>query len=196
VAHHVDSFEFDLSASSGDEILDRVEAGTSDYAIIGGGPPAYFDPARRVVAKYGINKSRFFVKPGLALRTLAFNLSSPLFRDNLKLRRAINFAVDRRAFRRVVGGPLATYITDQYLPPSMPGFTNVAIYPQQPDLRRARVLARGNTRTGKVALYTIDNPVLDRTCPDPQEEPRAHRTGRSDLGVSASRAREPPGESG
>jgi ABC-type transport system substrate-binding protein len=41
----------------------------------------------------------------------------------------------------------------------MPGFRDARIYPlESPDFRRARALARGNTRDGKAVLYTIDLP--------------------------------------
>ena len=43
---------------------------------------------------------------GLDLRGYVLNTSRPLFRDNPRLRRAVNFAIDRSAFRRIAGGPL------------------------------------------------------------------------------------------
>jgi len=52
-------------------------------------------------------------------------------------------------------------LTDQYLPPSLPGFEDVRIYPLAgPNLRRARALARGHTRGGKAVLYTVDSPPM------------------------------------
>jgi ABC-type transport system substrate-binding protein len=84
------------------------------------------------------------------------NTSRPLFRDNVDLRRAVNFAVDRRALTREIG-PYVAAPTDQYLPPSLAGFRDTRIYPlAKPDLTRARALARGNTRSGKAVLYTCD----------------------------------------
>ena len=43
------------------------------------------------------------------------NTSGPLFRNNVKLRQAVNFAVDRKALTRELGA-LAGTPTDQYLP--------------------------------------------------------------------------------
>src|SRR5262249_45151888 len=44
-------------------------------------------------------------------------------------------------------------------PPGIAGFRDARIYPLGgPDLVRARALARGHTRSGKVVLYTIDLP--------------------------------------
>jgi ABC-type transport system substrate-binding protein len=153
----VDEFDVDLRASSQEEVLDQVESGAADWGWAL--PQVYFDPARRLAAKYGVNRSRFFVEPGTTFRGYAFNTSRPLFRDNPALRRAVNFAIDRSALRRAAGGPLSSRLTDQYLPPGMPGFRDASIYPlSRPDLRRARALARGHIRDGKVLLYAPNLP--------------------------------------
>jgi len=155
--HHVDGFAVDLRANSSQEVLDRIELGEADWGQAG--PPFYFDPARRLVAKYGVNRSQFFVKPGLDLVGFALNSSRPLFRNNPRLRRAINFAIDRRALVLARGTPLFARTTDQYLPAGLPGFQAARIYPLSgPDLRRARALAHGHTRSGKAVLYTFDAP--------------------------------------
>lgn len=157
--HHVDRFAVDLQAGTPQEVLDRIEGGRADWGLI---PPLlYFDPARGLVRKYGVNRSQFFVKPGLVLRGWALNSSRPLFRDNVKLRRAVNFALDRRALVRAAGSPLAGRPTDQYLPPAVPGFKDQDIYPlTRPNVQKARALARGQTRSGKAVLYTFDVPFL------------------------------------
>jgi ABC-type transport system substrate-binding protein len=154
--HHVDGFDVDLRAASSEDILDEVERGTTDWgALIG---PDYFTSGRNFVAKYGLNKSRFFVKPGFTLRHVRFNATRPLFRDNPNLRKAVSFALDRRALARATTmTPLADRLTDQYLPPTMPGFRDAKIYPlERADLRRARQLARGNLRGGKATFYVPD----------------------------------------
>jgi peptide/nickel transport system substrate-binding protein len=156
--HHVDGFDVDLQAASPEEIIDRIDRGEADWGWALA--PFYFDPARRLAAKYGVNRSRFFLKPGFGFRGFALNSSRPLFRDNPSLRRAVNFAVDRSALRRAGSGPIESRLTDQYLPPSIRGFTDARIYPLEgPNLRRARELARGHTRSGKALLYTVDSPA-------------------------------------
>ena len=67
--------------------------------------------------------------PASFLRYFVLNTSSPLFRDNTRLRQAVNFAIDRPALLRARGGSLAGYLTDQYLPPGRPGFRDGHIYP-------------------------------------------------------------------
>ena len=117
----------------------------------------YYDPALGLARKYGVNRSRFFVTPGANLRGYQLNVARPLFHDNLALRQAVNFAVDRPAIVRQ-GGLASSLLgrpTDQYMPPSMPGFRDAHIYPLGgPDLQRARALARGHTRGGKAVLGT------------------------------------------
>ena len=80
------------------------------------------------------------------------NAHRPLF-ANVQTRRAVNYAVDRRAlavndvFER--GQP-----ADHYLPPAMPGFDSGRVYALSPDVAQARKLARG--RGGRAVLYTCD----------------------------------------
>jgi peptide/nickel transport system substrate-binding protein len=117
--HRVDRFVVDFAANP-NEVLDRIEEGQADWGWAPG--PFYLDSARRLAKKYGVNKKQFFVKPGLTFKYFALNVSRPLFRNNPRLRRAVNFAVDRTALLRVLGGRLAGQRTDQYLPSGLPGF--------------------------------------------------------------------------
>lgn len=153
---HVDRFVIDLT-SPRETILDRVERGELDYALV---PPQDFaDRAEVLRRKYGVNRSRFFVMPANNLRMFVLNTQGPLFGNNVKLRQAVNFAVDRKALLRE-RGPLAGYLTDQYLPPRLPGFRNEHIYPlKAPDIAKARVLARGNLRGGHAVLYVPSQPI-------------------------------------
>jgi ABC-type transport system substrate-binding protein len=155
--HRVDGFDVDLRAASPQEVLQRVERGEADwgYTIAG----IYFDPALALVDKYGINRSQLFLRRGLTLRMLALNSSRPLFRNNASLRRAVNFALNRRALVST-GGALASRPSDQYLPSILPGFKDADVYPlERPDLSRARTLANGNLRGGKAVLYVNSSPI-------------------------------------
>jgi peptide/nickel transport system substrate-binding protein len=156
--HHVQRFVVDLTASTANSVLDQIERGKADWGRVI--PSAYFDPARRLAAKYGVNRTQFFVKPSLVSHAFAFNTSRPLFRHNPRLRRAVDFAVDRTALRRAFGPSLSSTLTDQYLPRALPASHDARIYPLDgPDLKRARSLARGNRRAGKAVLYTFQFPV-------------------------------------
>ncbi len=129
-----------------------VSSGTADYAA-SGVPPANY---KTISDKYGVNKERFWVEPQLSVQYLAMNTSRPLFKDNVKLRQAVNWAISRGALLEQ-GGFYAGVLTDQILPPGMPGFKRVSAYPLQltkQDVAKAQQLAKGNTRGGKAILWT------------------------------------------
>jgi ABC-type transport system substrate-binding protein len=149
--HHVDRFDADLNADAG-AIVDDIASGKVDCCI----PNAtvYAERAAELARRYGVNRSQFWVVPGNGLRFFVLNTSRPLFKNNPRLRQAINFAVDRKALRRELGAYGGTP-TDQYLLPGRPGFRDERIYPLTgPDLKKARALAKGYTRSGKAVLYT------------------------------------------
>jgi ABC-type oligopeptide transport system substrate-binding subunit len=153
--HNVDGFSADLTGSSSTDVLDRIEDGRADWGIIP--PPLYFAPERGLIRRYGINKKQFYVRPGFTLRAFMLNTRSPLFRGNLPLRKAINYAIDRPSF---AGADPDTQLTDQFLPPQLPGFQDARLYPLRgPDLRKAQSLARGHLRSGKATLYVADLPL-------------------------------------
>jgi peptide/nickel transport system substrate-binding protein len=148
--HHLERITADLALDVG-QAVDQVARGTFDTIV----PPApVAQRAAELSRRYGVNKSQFFVQPGAGVRLFHLNVSRPLFKNNVQLRRAVNFAVDRRALAREAG-PLAETPLDHYLLPRIAGHRNVRIYPLNgPDLRRARSLAKGHTRSGKAVLYT------------------------------------------
>ena len=153
---HVNGFSVDLTSGSAQEVLNRIEDGRADWGIVP--PPLYFEDHRGFVRKYGLNRrgGRFHARPGFTLRAFVLNTSSPLFRNNPQLRRAVNFAVDRSAFG---AGNLGGRLTDQILPQSLPGFRDAKLYPPRPNLAKARQLARGHLRGGKAVVYVNDNPL-------------------------------------
>ena len=104
----------------------------------------------------GSNRERFFSKLGFTVRLLVFNASRPLLPGQPRVRDARS--TSRSTALPGSGGPIATR-THQYLPYAMPGFSDADIYPLAgSDLGRAKELARGNTRGGKVVMYTTDFP--------------------------------------
>jgi ABC-type transport system substrate-binding protein len=154
--HHPARFVIEMGSDPG-TIVERVKSG--DLELSGLGSPAMAPFVSELTRRYGVNRSQFHSVPGDFLRMFVLNTSRPLFRNNPRLRQAINFAVDRRALVREFG-PGAGTPTDQYMAPNFPGFRNERIYPlEAPDLSRARTLARGRIRSGKAVLYIFATPV-------------------------------------
>jgi peptide/nickel transport system substrate-binding protein len=153
---HLDRFEIELTEDDASAI-DRVDRGELDYAWV---PTASYAPrAAEFRRKYWLNRTRFFGVPTPFLRMFVLNTSRPLFRGNAQLRRAVNFAVDRKALLRE-RGPLAGFLTDQYLFPGLPGFRDERIYPlEKPNVAKARQLARDNLRGRRAVLYTTAFPL-------------------------------------
>ncbi|HSC74129.1 MAG TPA: ABC transporter substrate-binding protein [Gaiellaceae bacterium] len=130
--------------------LHEVEAGTSDYALEG--PPR--DAGPKLASTYGPGSTaarelhqQYFISEAAGARYLHMNTSRPLF-ANARLRRAVNYAIDRRAL--VAQGKRFAEVnpfnsgtpSDDYLPPLMTGVRNLHVYPLGgPDLRRAKQLA-------------------------------------------------------
>ena len=149
--HHVDGFHVDLSAGSPEEVLDRVEAGKADW---GYAPAhAHTNPGRELIGKYGLNESRYFIHRGLTMAMFVLNSAGPLFKDNPRLRRAVNLAVSRNLFKASAS---ADPVTDQYLPSSVPGFRDRPVYPLGGDMASAKALAAGNLRDRKAVFYVPD----------------------------------------
>jgi ABC-type transport system substrate-binding protein len=105
-----------------DQSLLEVKAGQSDLDI-GFTPPS----ANASLAKeYGVNKGRFFVGTTSCVNFFGMNTArAPL--DNVNLRKAINWAIDRPAQIRLLGA-FAGKRTDQVLVPGIPGYKPYSDY--------------------------------------------------------------------
>ena len=107
-----------------------------------------------VASQYGVNRSRFWVKPtSSCIGLIAFNNNRSLFRGNPELRKAVNWAIDRTAYN---GPSLTRSPWTHLLPPGYPGsITKPALQPYAPtaDLQRAFDLAAGHLRDGRITVY-------------------------------------------
>jgi YVTN family beta-propeller protein len=155
--HHLARIVLSLGVSRQQAVVE-VESGAADYASDG----VPLSDAPQLAARYGARSpaaerghQQYFVEHFPTLDFLVLNTHRPLFRD-VRLRKAVNYAIDRRALT-ALGGLIerGSTPTDQYLPPGMPGFKPVRIYPLRPDLSKARRLAGGKPRTA--VLYTFND---------------------------------------
>ncbi len=153
--HNVNRIEFDIGQSLATIRL-NIESNATDFGPL---PPAAH---AELGQKYGVRKGspgQYFVNPRASFHYLAMNHDRPLFGGsalgNVGLKKAVNYAIDRIAMinqRGAYGG----VINDQYMPPTMRGFQNRALYPSRPDVARARSHASGNLRGGKGVFYTCN----------------------------------------
>jgi peptide/nickel transport system substrate-binding protein len=113
------------------------------------------DVRQTLAQRYRVDKRQLFRLRGLYTTALVFNTSSPLFRTNVSLRKAVNLALDRPAvIAQTLGGPLSNSRTDQIIPSRSPGWIDYRLYPlSRPDLEAARRLAAGHLRGGNAVLY-------------------------------------------
>ena len=125
----------------------------TDYPI--GIPPAEW---ANVAKKFKLNQKdgQFQSRAQFVVDYVAMNRDRPLFKNNPKLAKAVNWAIDRQAYlaqRGFLAGKRAT----QILPPGMPGHKDFYVYPIKVNAKSvatAKKLAAGNTRDGKAVIWT------------------------------------------
>jgi len=105
-----------------DQSLLQVKSGAIDLDITGNVPTSSASLAKQ----YGVNTSRFKVGPTSCMSYMSMNNARPPF-DNLSLRKAVNWAIDRPAQVRLLGA-YAGKRTDQILVPGIPGYKPYNIY--------------------------------------------------------------------
>ena len=103
-----------------------------------------------VASQYGINKTRFWTKSQNCTGYLPMNTANSLFKNNLPLRQAVNYAVSRKPFV-AQAGPYAGQPWTHLFNPGVPGWRNVSIYKQ--NMTKARSLARGHMKDGKITIF-------------------------------------------
>jgi len=161
--HNVNSIVVDVGLPL-ETIKLNIDRGVTDTGDIP--PSAHAELGRR----YGVKKSspgRYFANPAPTISYLAMNHDRPLFGGggvgNLRLKKAVNFVIDRQAIM-TQRGAYAGVTNDQYMPPSMRGFRNVAVYPRRPNLSQARSLAQGQTRGGNGVFYCSNRAPAPQQC--------------------------------
>lgn len=134
-----------------DRTLAEIERGDVDY-VADGLPP---DAEQSLGERYGVNAGQFHVSVALQLDYIAMNTSRPLFSD-VRIRRAANFALDRRAHLES-RGEYAGVVSDHILPPGMPGYRDETTYPLDgPDVARARAELPPGFTGAHAVFYTND----------------------------------------
>jgi peptide/nickel transport system substrate-binding protein len=123
-----------------------VEDGELDWALGGFGRDQYEELERR------FDGTRFRAEPVLSTFYFWMNTRKAPFND-LRVRRAVNYALDRSVLRRILGGELVP--TEQILPPGMPGYRRFAPYPYDPAKAR-RLIGEAHPKDREITVWTYN----------------------------------------
>ncbi|HUD38840.1 MAG TPA: ABC transporter substrate-binding protein [Streptosporangiaceae bacterium] len=132
---HVAKIVFTIGDEATEATL-QIEAGQLDFDTS--------NLATADIIKISQNKalaSQVHVSPEQAITYLFMNYQVPPF-NNVDVRKAINYAINRTAILAQWGGPLAGTVTDQIIPIGMQAYKKYSIYPSTPDLAMAKKLMK------------------------------------------------------
>ena len=125
-----------------------VEQNKTDFMVDQPAP----DRLSEVKTRYG---DRFRLEKSINTYYFFMNTQKAPFND-LRVRQAINYAVDPEALNRIFGGRL--HPTQQILPPGMAGYQEYKLYPG-PDMDRAKqLIAEANPADRDITVWTDDEP--------------------------------------
>jgi peptide/nickel transport system substrate-binding protein len=127
---HVDAAKITVDRNAQAQVND-VEQGKYDWM------QNPLPPDRNTEVKEKYEGSQYTVRPTISTYYFWMNTKRPPF-DDLKVRQAVNYAVDSAALERIYGGTIKG--TQQILPPGMPGYKQYELYPH--DLEKAKELIK------------------------------------------------------
>jgi peptide/nickel transport system substrate-binding protein len=129
-----------------------IEQNKVDFMV---DPPAT-DRLQEVKSRYG---DRFRLEESINTYYFWMNTETAPFND-LRVRQAINYAIDPEALNRIFGGRL--HASQQILPPGMPGYQEYKLYPG-PDVNKAKqLIAEANPADRNITVWTNDEPDRKR----------------------------------
>jgi peptide/nickel transport system substrate-binding protein len=143
---HLDTIRIKVVRSTAKAIRE-VEGGKLDWMSEELPGPTYVSLRHRY-------RSRVRLEPTLSTEYFWLNTSKPPF-DDVRVRRAVNYAVDRAVFSRLSGGQ--TSPTQQLLPPDLPGYRKSSLYPY--DMAKARrLIAAADPSVRDITVWTYGRP--------------------------------------
>jgi peptide/nickel transport system substrate-binding protein len=148
---NVDKITITENKNNSAQVTD-VEQNKVDFML---DPPAS-DRLQEVKTRYG---NRFRLENSINTYYFWMNTQKAPFND-LRVRQAINYAVDPEALNRIFGGRL--HPTQQILPPGMPGYKEYKLF-QGPDMNKAKqLIAEANPADKDITVWTDDEPDRKR----------------------------------
>jgi peptide/nickel transport system substrate-binding protein len=139
---HMDKIDVTVIDNASTQVND-VEQGKFDW--MQSQPP----PDRYPEVKSKYEGTQFRVEPTISTYFFWMNVNKPPFND-LKVREAVNYAVDPAALERIYAGSLKG--TQQILPPGMPGYEKFELYPH--DMAKAKqLIAEANPSDRDITVW-------------------------------------------
>jgi peptide/nickel transport system substrate-binding protein len=129
-AGHFDKIKIDI-IENGSTAVNDIEQGRYDWMQQ---PPP---PDRYAAVKSKFEGTQFRLEPGVSTYYFWMNTTHAPF-DDLKVRQAVNYALDGEALERIYAGQLTA--GQQILPPGMPGYEKFQLYPH--DMAKAKELLK------------------------------------------------------
>ncbi|HET9678143.1 MAG TPA: ABC transporter substrate-binding protein [Solirubrobacterales bacterium] len=144
---HVDEIEVQVVRNA-EAQTKGVEQG--DYDWMQSPPPA--DQFPKLARRY--RGTQFRIERTLSTYYFWMNARRAPFKD-LRVRRAVNYAIDPHALQKIYGGQIAP--AHQVLPPEMPGYRKFDLYPH--NMAKARhLIAKAHPRDRKITVWTDSEP--------------------------------------
>jgi peptide/nickel transport system substrate-binding protein len=144
---HVDKIKFRVQTNP-DAQVNEVEQGKVDW--MKNQPP----PDRYAAVKSKYEGTQFREMPTISVYYFWMNTQKPPF-DDVRVRRAVNYAVDPAALERIYAGTIKA--TQQILPPQMPGYEKFVLYPH--NLAKAKeLIAQAKPSDRQVTVWTLNLP--------------------------------------
>jgi peptide/nickel transport system substrate-binding protein len=142
-AGHVDKIEIEVQRNQSTQVND-VESGKLNWIF----DPPPTDRYQEVKEKF--EGSQFKEEPTISTYYFWMNNAVEPF-DNQKVREAVNYAVDPAALERIYTGQIKG--TQQILPPGMPGYEKLELFPH--DVKKAKELvAESGVKDKEVTVWT------------------------------------------
>jgi peptide/nickel transport system substrate-binding protein len=142
-AGHVDKIEIEVNRNQSTQVND-IESGKLNWIF----DPPPTDRYQQVKEKF--EGSQFTAEPTISTYYFWMNQTTEPF-NNLKIREAVNYAIDPAALERIYTGQIVG--TQQILPPGMPGYKKFELFPH--DLNKAKELvAESGVKDKDVTVWT------------------------------------------
>ncbi len=144
-AGHMNKMQMTIIRNPSTQVND-IEQGKYDW--MENPPPA----GRFAQVKSKYEGTQFVLRPQISTYYLWMNTKRPPFND-LKVRQAVNYAVDTEALERIYAGQIVG--THQILPPGMPGYKKFNLYPH--NLATAKQMIKEANPSDRDITFWVDS---------------------------------------